>query len=290
MRQLCESLGDQPHLAESFLQMGTIFTRTGRFSEADVSLARAHVISSSLDYKAAHLSCSLRRATLRYYLGDEQEAERLARELLAEARQAERIPEQIAVLSLLTRLTGETDYAARAAQLAETHHLQRELTAARFATLEALLRREQCQEADREAADLWPIPLAMNEDIELPWMCNQLAELAIARREVEKAATYLDRSHRAAEQSGLRAEMVGALTLRGQVAFDRGDYERSYADYRQALAICRNMSETITEESDRKRFQSTRAITFLTGQIKRLGELMAIKERAGTATRPSPTK
>jgi hypothetical protein len=74
--------------------------------------------------------------------------------------------------------------------------------------------------------------------------------------------------------------------LQGQAASHKGDYERSYALYKEALGLWKLIAGSINSDDDRLIFLKRRSIVFLTNEIRRLSSIFA-KKKGQTIACPS---
>ena len=109
-------------------------------------------------------------------------------------------------------------------------------------------------------------------------MCNLVADVLLQRNERDRAFDLLTKAHRLASNSGLAPEKVTALVLQGRIFADRGEHERSYAGYKEALTLVKAMSDDLIEPADRQLFQRTPTVGFLVQEIKRLGARLSAKK------------
>jgi len=60
-----------------------------------------------------------------------------------------------------------------------------------------------------------------------------------------------------------------------------GDLEKAYASYRHALQILKSISSSLQVDGERATFQSKRVVKFLVSEVRRLGQVLGQKQRAG---------
>lgn len=278
---LSEALSDKRHYAAFNLNIGTVLKRMGRFCEAERHFATGEEIIREIDDKMLAVEAAVRQAGLRYLLGDKTHALEVGETALKTARQINDKSGQLNALLLITRVSDEAHFIEAALALADELHLKRERTLINFNVIESLLEQSRTDEAYEAAEETLPELDQMSEDIELAWMCNVAAELMLAHDNLESALGYLSRAQRLANANGTLPEMITTLTLQGRIDLSKGDYEQCYRNYKSALQICKQITESIKNEADRRLFQNKRSTMFLVNEIKRLGILMGKKQRAG---------
>ncbi|MFH1372909.1 MAG: tetratricopeptide repeat protein [bacterium] len=278
---LAESLDDRPHLGVFNLSMGTVLSRMGRFSDAAERLAAVGTIVEEKADRLLGVLLGIQQAALRSTIGDNEQARRMVRQALTDARETGDKSGQLGALLLLTKLSHDTDLVDQARSLVSQLRLKRESTLAGFSLIECLLDRDQADTADTIAE----VPLLelqeITEDIELAWMCNVAARLMLVRRRPDIAREYLSRARMTANNKGLLPEMMNAWLLQGQIDIADGDYEQGFASYRNALRLCRKMGSAIADTADRDLFENKPEIVFLIAEVKRLASLLGQKETAG---------
>jgi tetratricopeptide (TPR) repeat protein len=281
---LSEELADRRHLAAFKLNSGIVLKRMGQFSEAEQYFGSADVIVEEINDRMLKVELAIQRAGLKHLMGNNLLALDYAKRALQEAEEIHDKSGQLNALMLITKISDDAGLETKAVSLAEELHLFREKTLLSFNKIERFLRRGENEEAFGVAVEALPRLETITEDIELAWMYNVAAELMIVRDEYDSALTFLNRAHRSATAGGLMPEMITTLTLRGRVDFLKGDFENCYKNYKSALQICKKIADNITNETDRKPFESRRSIVFLVNEIKRLGTLIGQKKGRVIAT------
>ena len=276
-RQLGDTLGDLADVAETQLKTGTVLRRIGRIAEALRALAASEEASRSVDSKRIVMFCSLERSAIRHYIGDSTKALQETRAVLAEARQIGDIQTVVEALLLMARLSDEEDYLEEILRLTQREKMAREYHLASFAAAEAQLEKENTRAVLTVLDEQLRLPLEWRNDIEIPWMCNIVAEAMIDCGRADEAHPYLTRAEKLARQTGLKPELVTSLSCLGQLTRQSGDYEKAFALYREALTTCKTISDSLDEEADRSLYQNKRTVRFLTGEIRRLSELLVKK-------------
>ncbi|MFQ6008412.1 MAG: tetratricopeptide repeat protein, partial [Candidatus Zixiibacteriota bacterium] len=281
---LSERLMDNRHMAAFNLNIGTVHKRMGQFSAADRYYEIGERIVHDIGDRMLQVDAKVRRASLRYFLGDTFEARRLAEEAYQEAEKINDKSARLSALLLITKVSSEPHFIEIAFHLADELHLHRERMLITVNLIESLLEQERQQDALVQAESFITQLDNIAEDIELAWMCNIAAELMITRGEYVSALTFLNRAYRSATETGLMPELITTLTLRGKVDFLNGKFENCYQRYKSALQICRKIADNITNQTDRKLFENRRSVVFLLNEIKRLGKLMGQKKDRAFAT------
>ena len=279
--ELSASLNDKAHLGTVHGSMAKVFKRMGRFAEAEHSLEKAEQCVKKIDYRLLEVTLRVGRAGLRYALGDYPVAYELAIQALDEAHEAKDSECELNALLLITKLTDKPEYVERTEKLTDELHVTREKRLLHFNQLEYYLEHKMIGKAERSACKLKEIPLTIAEDIELAWMCNLLGEIFLEIGEADVAEPHIRMALSAAQTSGLTPEMVVALMLNGRMQIQRGEYEDCFSDYKKSLYLCKRIVDSIPADIDRQRYQNRRSILFLAREIRRLGQLLTKKERAG---------
>jgi len=277
---LSRALGDKPQYGAFNLSMGTVLKRSGRFTDAERHFATVDTIVKEINDRMLSILTAIQRASLRYSLGDNVQAQEGALQALHTAEEINNKSGQLNALLLIMKVSLDSRYVEYALSLADELHLSREKTLINFNIIESYMEQGKVTEAQVVSEMALPELDRMSEDIELPWMCNIAAELMIINKDYESALSYLSRSQRLANDSGLLPEMITILTLQGRINLSKGDYEQCYSNYKNALQICKAIAADIISEADRQLYQNKRSTTFLVNEIKRLGELMVQKQKA----------
>ena len=284
--ELGESIKDKHHSGAFRIITGIVYMRTGKFSDARSMLTQAREIVQDLDNQQLMQYSRLQEAYIRYLFGDRTVALERTMELLAGARDAQDIKTQVGALLLIQRLEDNAGYTQMLTKMIEDQHLEHEKLLMRFARIEFLLEQDRIEEASRLIGDPELLLRNLPDSIESPWMCNLAAEVLLRQQRMEEATPLLQRSLVMAKESGLKAEWAVALTSLGQVATHNGDYERSYALYREALGLWKAIAGSIDDENDRLTFMKQRPIVKLTEEIRRLSSVFA-KKKGQTKACPS---
>lgn len=272
---IADEVGDEGHQAVFYASEAVAHRRQGELGRALSSISRAEAISARLDSLHIDLNISLQQALIRYAVGDLDEALRLGRRIAADADRANDAEIHLSSLLLVTRLDDSAEFYERAKAHIADMHLVREARLLEFNRIEWFLGRE-LDDRLREAVDqVERMSMATGDDIEIPWMCNRLAHAWLELGDSNRAAGYVDKSLALSRQYELLPENADAHLLRGRLEYKFGEYEKSYADYKQSLMCHKKISDTLTDEQDRQDYQSKRSVRFLAVEIRRLHEKLA---------------
>ncbi|MFN2189176.1 MAG: tetratricopeptide repeat protein, partial [Candidatus Promineifilaceae bacterium] len=284
--ELAESLDDKPHSSAFHFSVAIVYMRMGRIAEAEAELQRGEYLAGEISYRHMVLFASLQRAWIRQFLGDSEGALAITCDVLEKARESNDIKNQSGALHLLTRLSNDESTLEKLREVQETadHSGRQVLLSAN--RVEYLLDHGQIDEAVSAASSIDEATLLAFEGIESSRACVLFAETMIAQSRFDDAAPLLARAVRMARANGLRPEWATALTLQGQAAFHEGNYERSYALYKEALGLWKAIAGSINSEDDRLIFLKRRSIVFLTNEIRRLSSIFA-KKKGQTDACPS---
>ncbi|MDH4156049.1 MAG: tetratricopeptide repeat protein [candidate division Zixibacteria bacterium] len=274
---LSQQLGDKAHLATFNLQMGMTLTRMGRFEQADRAYSEAAALTAEIDDEILERMLDTSRANLRFHLGDTQEALRMAIVALERADQKDDKPSMITALLLITRISDDRHYLQRAEVTAGELRLTREKLVLEFNRLEHLATRHRIDEALALATTVSKQIHRIPNDLELPRFYNSVAEVMLAAGRPDEAVAHLQKGNMIAGRCGLRPEMITNLTLQGRAKEKDGEYEACYQCYRKALELCRQMTDEITNDVDRRFFKSQRSIQFLEKEIRGLRKVLMQK-------------
>lgn len=269
------------HLASLQVFAASVAKRMGRPGEAARSLATAGDTIQQLDDNQVILFHAVQSASLRLYVGDRQGALELAGKAYDEAKADHNTASQLEALLLLNRLAESSDHFDAAIKAIDELHLIRERRVLPFSKLEMLLESGGEIPHDFPVESLLGETLTIEDDLEAAWMNNLAAELLLKRGDQAAARTHLDRAAGLARKMGLAPELIVAQALLGQIAEAERDYETCYGLYKNALGLCKKISDDIESPADKTTYQRSRWVTFLAGAIKKLALRLGQKEKAG---------
>ncbi|MBU8932516.1 MAG: tetratricopeptide repeat protein [candidate division Zixibacteria bacterium] len=276
---LAASVGDNPHLAAFQLSMATVLRRMGQLGEAAASLSAVEKSIEGIDSDALIIQLGIGRAALRAATGDSDSAIKCAREALDQAAKIKIKPEQLNALLVLIRVSGDDQLVRDALSLADELSLEREKTLIMFGRLEWLLCNSGAARVDDLVAELIPRLESISDDIELAGMYNSIAEYYLNKHKTIDAEKMLERAMKLANASNLVSEKTRTLTLLGRLRYSQNEYEQCYANLKNALGLCRQIADSLTNEQDRCVYQRQQSIQTLVAEVNRLNQRMGQRER-----------
>jgi hypothetical protein len=234
-----------------------------------------------LDDTPLEVMQKVRSAELRLSIGDAALATTLGREALAIAEDANEKPSLLAALCFLTRLSDDNEIYSRASRLADSLNTPREKRIIAFNRLERLTIAGRIDNAMSMAMHALPELGRIKNELELARFHNIGANLLLLSRDHTRAATHLRRSETIAREVGLMEELATSRMLLGRLQLVECDYEGSYRNLREAVALGKQMTGQITNDSDRRLFQQQPTFSRLASDVRLLGKLMTEKEASG---------
>ncbi|HWR84163.1 MAG TPA: serine/threonine-protein kinase [Candidatus Deferrimicrobium sp.] len=284
---LAETLADKQHLGVFNLSMGTVLRRMGKIGEAERYIGASEHIIEEIDDKMLPVQIAIQRGRMRYLVGDNAGAIACGQTALTGAKEANDTSGQLNALLLLTRVSSDPELVAHCERLIDELHLKRERLLLTCNQVEFLLSQGQSDQA-AAVGNALPVDIErVDEDIELPWMCNVAAELMIDRGQTTIAPKCLARALRAATNSGLLPETVTILTLQGKLDLTAGDYEQSYAHFRAAMRTSKLIAQSLTNEVDRAFYSGKRETVLLVNEVQRMQTITGQQKRGRAITGPT---
>ncbi|MCX6833804.1 MAG: tetratricopeptide repeat protein, partial [candidate division Zixibacteria bacterium] len=268
------------HEGPFHLHAATIAKRQGNYAEAVRALGRVDHILETLDDCSLGLLASVQKASMRFHLGDSASALEIARRVYDESLRIRNSATELESLLLLPRLTSDPGYWEAANRIVSKRRLVREKRILCYGRVEFLLDQGHSSDAAALARDHLIGLDKADQDLELPWMRILAARIYIAQDDPDRARLLLQAAHHQARETGLRPEMIMSLTLLGQIAENKGNYEEAYVSFKQALSVCREVAVNIDGDADRHLFLGRPLVRSLSEEIKSLGRRLGQKERA----------
>ena len=269
------------HVAGLQVCVATIAKRMGRPGEAARILLNAGTTVQNLNDNQVVLLHAAQSASLRLYIGDSQGALELATRLYDQATRDHNPAIQVEALLLLMKLSSDESYYDTAVKAIADLHLTRERRILEFGRLERLLNQGEEIANDARLAALMDELESVDDDLELSWMHNVGAEISLKRGNGSETRKHLELSMTAARKMGVVTELIVAQALMGQLAEAERDYETCYGLYKNALGLCKKISDDIESPADKLAYQSSRWVVFLAKAIKNLASKMGHKQKAG---------
>ena len=268
------------HEGPFHLHAATIAKRQGRYAEAARSLGRVDRILETHDDYSLGLLASVQKAAIRLHLGDPATALEIARQVYSESRNVRNSVTELESLLMLPRLTDDAGYWDSANRIISERRLVREKRILWFGRIELLLDQGRTNDAAALTGDYLTVLEQADQDLELPWMRILAARIYMAQEEPDRARRLLQSAHRQAQETHLRPELITSLTLLGQIAREKGNYEEAYVSFKQALGVCREVAGNIDGEADRRLYLGRPVVLSLSEEIKSLGRRLGQKEKA----------
>lgn len=277
---LALDLQDKPHLAVFNLILCGAHTRSGRFSDAAQSLRAARSSLDQIDAAQFEAFYHAQHAALRLAVGDYHEALECGLEAMKRSIEIGDRHMELRSLLIVTRISSDHTYAEKLRAIVEELKLEREQRMLEFNNIERQINEQQTIPTDLPSDESAAFLQSATEDVDLPRMCNLFAEVLIARKKLNEASVWLNKSVRCAQESGLVPEFAAAVALQGRLEGLSGKIESCYAKSRQALDLVKELAANCANDEDRGIFLSRREVTTLVNEVRRLGTAMGQKLRA----------
>jgi len=279
--ELSYELNMKPHTAHFKSSMGNILSRLGRYHEANECYNQTEKLVEEIDDKVLEIRLMIYRAELRSLIGDSKAASELATRALNNAREVKAKSEELSALLVLLKTVGGSEHMSQARALAKELNLDREGLLLEFYFAQFLLDNNKPEKSVRLKREQLQDIEKLQEDIELPGLMATAAEIYLEIDEQSKAEAILKTAGNIARSSGLLDEQVTILSILGGIAFGRGDYEKSYKYFKEALSLCKELAKNLKNSDDIQRLSKKPKIKSMTDGIKLLGQKIAKKEKAG---------
>ncbi len=277
--EIAAAIDDKPHTGQFNLNLATVLRRMGRLGEAGQTLLKVHSLLESFDDRVLSIKAEIGAASLRLAIGDSEAALKMAQRAEERARELDARPERLNALLVMTRVTDDEAVFEEARNLTADLGLTRELRLITCNSLERMIQRDDESALEANVEALRDVVAESSEDIELARMCAVTAEIALRFDRGEEAQEMIARARSAAASSGLVPERISALILLGRLLAGRGEVERCFASYKEALGLVKTLSESIETPADRQLFQGTRTVQYLVSEIKRLSARFGAKSK-----------
>ncbi len=287
--ELCQVLEDLPRAGVMSLAKASVMKRIGMYGDAENVLGQVRVILSKIDDPNVTIEADITEAGLRYHVGDVTKAEAVAVRTLAESRKLDNMQNALNSLFLLAKISKDASIIPDAEQLIEQLHLTRERTILMAIKLERSLEASDANAIDTALlAGLYSAAQNMNEDIELPFICQVLARAFMLTGQIEQATTAVERGITLADKSSLLPEMAALMTIKGEISFYAKKYETAFAMYKKALQVWGQIRDSIRSTTDKEQFQNMPAIQKLMLEIRKLNERLGGKKEGQSQTTRLP--
>ncbi|MCD6249013.1 MAG: tetratricopeptide repeat protein [candidate division Zixibacteria bacterium] len=269
------------HEAQFYLHTATIAKRMGRYNDAVQGLNRVDALLPELDDPTLNLATIIQKASLRYHLGDNPTALKLALDVYSRAKVTNNSVPELDALLLLVRLSEDPQYREQGKVIVDERRLVRDKRLLAFGRLEYLLNHHE-NDAARELADGLIDQLSeVEQDLELAWMESLAGRICLEQKQFEDANRHLQRALKAAQDSGVLPELITVQILRGQLAKTQGDFETAYTCLKQALGVGRTVANSIDDAGDRLIYQKKPVMQTLASEIATLSRQLGNRQRAG---------
>lgn len=258
--------------------MANALIRLGRLGEASGLLVSTERFLTEVDDPVGTVLHCLASAHYLVAVGNLSSAAQLARRALATAQKCSDAHGELQAVLLLTRLTACPELAERTEHLLADLHFDRMRPVLKYNESERLLRDGDTSGATMLIEGHAAVPLSSTVDADIPRLCLIAAECSLFGGKKGPAREYLGRARRLASEFGLAAELISAMVMSGRLALEDGDFETAFSEFKSALQLAKQMSQSISEASDRATFQNKREIQFLVAEVKRLGLVLGQKK------------
>ena len=279
--QLATALADKPHSSRYHLSLGNALRYLGRLSEAASHFDKVSLLSDEIDDEVLKINLQIDKAVLRFQIGDFGAAKMLAESALHYSQELKIQSEMLEALNILIILTGNDKYLKLARERSSEKLYDKNRLKVEFSYIQYLINSEFIQDAQRIIGPYEAQLLKQPSDIDMPHLLNVLGEYHIKLKEFNEAKVILDKSYDSAKSQGLLIDEMNAAILLGNVAFGAGGYEQSFAKYKMALNLCKQVVNGIEANADKKIFMNKPKVKLLVTEINKLGEKLAAKEKAG---------
>lgn len=274
---LAEELEDMPNKAVFSVYMGSVLTRLGKIDDALHYYKQAEEHIAQTDDKINKILLNTEKINTYYLSGDTS----TANEIIAETSDiAENITEQnyrVGFQLIGYKVTGEQEYFNKALEAINKLDLKREKFIIYKIELAQALDNKHTEAAETAYERLSKEILEVDNDIELSDACLTIAEYYLSKDNIEETVKYLQKASNQISQHNLSFELMKLKALTGEIKFKQNDYEGCFGDYKQALAIAKEIAGNISDVDLRNRFQSKPIIGFLVRKIKEFSQKIAKK-------------
>lgn len=267
---LTEAQSEVPQQAEMRLLTAVVYRHLGRVSESLEAVDDAAQLIRAVDDEPLQLRIELQRAAIRLAIGDRAGALDSALHHREVARRLQDPTLELAALLLAARVRVDDKLVEAASTLAARFHYVREQRLLAANQLEASLDAGLTDRITPLYSELIRFDWERLEDIENARVGCLLAEAALLERDRMQARQYLAFAERSARASGQALEMVRVAALAARIEFDAGAYETCFARVKEGMQVAKKISDSLTDEADRKTFQQLRMIQYLGARAREL--------------------
>ena len=279
--EMSRELEDRYHEVFFCAGMANAFVRLGQLGEAHRLLADTEHLLNEIDDRGVTILHCLASAHYQAAIDNLDLAEQLARRAMATARECSDAHGELQAVLLLKRLTTCPELSERTESLLTELHFDRMRPVLHYNESERCLRVGDMASAIKLIENDMAVPLSSMEDGDTPRLCLIAAECLLSEGESTRAIEYLGRARRLASESGLVAELISTMVMLGRLSMKESDFETAFSEFKSAIQLAKQTSQTISVESDRAVFQKKREIQYLVTEVKRLGLILGQKNRAG---------
>lgn len=279
---LSREIGDHGQGMLLQISLAGALIRLGKPGEANKVLEEVRSRRENTDDHAIGILFLCAAAEYEILLGRFLEAAALTEQAKAAASAATSVYHQLQTVLMLARLTDIPGLDAEVDQLICQTKFERMHTVFRFNQAERLTRQGDHTQALERIAELLPNVLSLRDDVELPRLCLIAAECLMATGRYQESRQFADCARGHAARYALIPELMSYGVVSGRLALKSGDYELAFREFKQALQLAKEISQSITDITDRADFQKRREIGFMVEEIGRLGLILGQKKRAGS--------
>ncbi|MBK7140895.1 MAG: tetratricopeptide repeat protein [bacterium] len=278
---LAVELNHRPHQIAFQHSLSQVQMRLGKPREFVECLEKIESLMQHVEDLQWNVQIPLTKAMYRLMLNDREQALELTHAALSVAIAQNVKPLQLAAEMLRSRIDPDPQRYEQTTALAKECGKSTDLLVALYNRAEALLEAGQLDDAQQLLPRLAELSEQIPHYIERPRLINVLIELMLQRGDLAKARNLAIQNRDESRTFGLMPEHTHAITLLGMIESSNGNIEQAYANYRQALQIVKGIADGTTCDRDRSLFQEKRMVRFLVSEIRRLGQVLGQKQRAG---------
>jgi tetratricopeptide (TPR) repeat protein len=279
---LAVELNHRPHQITFQHSLSQVQMRLGKPREFLECLEKIESLMQQVEDIHWSVQVPLTKAMYRLMLNDREQAFELALSALNIATAQNIKPLQLAAGLFLCRIDPDPQRYVQTIALAKEVGKSTDLVVSIYNRAEALLESGQIDDARQLLPELSELSEQIPHYVERPRLINVLTELTIQNGDIAKARTLAMQNRDESRTFGLMPEHAHAIVLLGMIESNSGNIEQAYANYRQALQIVKGIADGTTCDRDRSLFQEKRMVGFLVSEIRRLGQVLGQKQRAGS--------
>ena len=279
--ELAGELSDLPHKAFMTLTMARVLKRMGRYGQAYDCTLEAIQMGREISDENHPTACSLHLAEIYIGMNAHDKAIETINKII---QHAEEYGERRAMLTAYHQtgiLKKDMSYLEKAAAIADELKLTRRKT-----LIQGDMLRIRSQTDPHDIPSEWLDNLVSQfhdgkPDIETAGVYNDIGLYYLATDNENKAVEYFKKCFYNASKLSLLPEKIEAAMNTGRIYLKNNDFEKSFKSYRIAMEGFKAIADDIKDENLKKGFLSNERIKILSGNIKKLHQILAKTREAG---------